>query len=161
MKKKTKLISLDLSTTKSGIAYFENGKYIESFVIDFEKIDDIDERTEQMGKSILGALNHYKPDIVYTEDSFKGKNPKVLKCLSRLHGMAQGWCLTNNANHTLVYPSSWRKYIPGFPNGRSVKRAEQKAYSIQYVTEHYGFVPITDDQADAILIGEGMMRKFG
>lgn len=158
--KKVRLVCLDLSTTKSGIAYFENGIYKESYVIDYENIKDIDERTEHMGKKLIGALDYYKPNIVYTEDSFKGKNPKTMKCLSRLHGMAQGWCFSNNAEHTLVYPSTWRKYIPGFPNGRSAKREEQKAYSVQYVTEHYGFVPITDDQSDAILIGEGMLRKY-
>ena len=55
-------------------------------------------------------------------------------------------------------PSAWRKHIPNFPNGRSVKREEQKAFSKKYVLENYGFDPITDDQSDAILIGEGVIR---
>ena len=161
MKKKVKLVCLDLATKKSGIAYFENGIYKESYVIDHEDIKDIEQRTEAMGKDIIGALKYFKPDFVYTEDSFKGKNPKTMKCLTRLHGIAQGWCYCYNAEYNLIYPSQWRKYIPGFPNGRNTSRDEQKEYSVKYVTEHYGFTPITDDQSDAILIGEGVLRMYG
>lgn len=158
MSKKNRLVSLDLATKKTGIAYFENGKYVESYVIDYEKIKDIDERTEKMGKTIISALNYFKPDEVYTEDSFKGKNPKTMKCLCRLHGVAMGWCYMNDVNHHLIYPSTWRKYIPGFPNGRSVKREQQKDYSVQYVRDNYKIEPKTDDEADAILIGEAVNR---
>ena len=158
MGRKTKIVCLDLATKKSGISYWENGKYIESYVIDYENIKDIDERTEAMGKNIVSALNYFKPNMVYTEDSFKGKNIKTMKCLCNLHGIAMGWCYLNDAKHNLIYPSTWRKYIPGFPNGRGIKREEQKEYSVQYVTEHYGFVPKTDDESDAILIGEAVTR---
>lgn len=156
----TRFVSLDLSTTKSGIAYWENGEYKESYVIDHDKHGDIDKRTDLMGKDIIRALNYFKPSIVYTEDSFDGKNPKTMKYLSRLHGIAQGWCYINNSEHNLIMPSEWRQYIPGFPNGKGEKRDIQKAYAVKYVTENYGFVPLTDDQADAILIGEGIIRMF-
>ena len=152
------MISFDLATKKSGLAYWDNGQYKESYIIDFEKIKDIDERTEQMGKKLIGALNYYHPDIVYSEDSFKGVNPKVMKCLCRIHGIVMGWCLEHDVEYHFIFPSTWRKYIPGFPNGRSVKRDEQKAFSVQYVTEHYGFTPISDDQSDAILVGEAVIR---
>ena len=158
--RKTKLVSLDLATKKSGLAYFENGKYKEYYVINYEKIDDIDERTISMGKNLISALNYYKPTIVYSEDSFKGKNPKVMKALCRLHGIVMGWCLSNDVEYQFIMPSAWRKYIPDFPNGRSVKRETQKEFSIQYVIDHYGFTPKTDDEADAILIGEGMIKKY-
>lgn len=158
--KNVRLLCLDLATKKSGLAYFENGEYKESYVIDFDKIKDIEERTNLMGEKIINALNYYKPDIVYTEDSFSGNNPKTMKCLSQLHGIAMGWCLINKSEHHLIMPSAWRKNIPGFPNGRSIKRETQKQYSIKYVTDHYGFIPISDDQSDAILIGESIIRKY-
>lgn len=158
MGKIEKLVSLDLSTKKSGIAVWNNKKYKESYVIDFEKIKDIDERTEAMGKKLISALDYFKPTVVYSEDSFKGYNPKTLKCLSRLHGIVMGWCLSHDVEYHFIMPSAWRKYIPGFPNGRNGHRPEQKEYSIAYVTEHYGFVPKTDDEADAICIGEAVNR---
>lgn len=158
MGQKERLVSLDLATKKSGIAFFENKKYKESYVIDFEKIKDIDERTELMGKKLISALNYFKPTVVYSEDSFKGQNPKTLKCLSRLHGIVMGWCLEHEVEYHFIMPSSWRKYIPDFPNGRGIERDEQKKFSIQYVMDIYNITPKTDDQSDAILIGEAAIR---
>jgi Holliday junction resolvasome RuvABC endonuclease subunit len=160
-KKITKMLSLDLATKKSGLAYWEDGIYKESYVIDFEKIKEIEERTISMAKKLIDALNYYKPSIVYSEDSFKGRNPKTMKYLCRLHGVVMGWCLDNNAEYQFIMPSGWRKYIPDFPNGRGVSREEQKNFSVKYVTQKYGFIPKTDDESDAILVGEGMIRKYG
>lgn len=158
MGQKSRLISLDLATKKSGLAYFENEKYKESCVINYEKIKDINERTELMGKKLISALNYYKPTLVYSEDSFKGRNPQTMKCLCRLHGIVMGWCLEHDVEYHFLMPSSWRKYIPDFPNGRGVEREEQKLFSIQYVMDIYGFKPISDDQSDAILVGEAAIR---
>lgn len=155
---KTKMLSLDLATKKSGLAYWVNNKYKESYVIDFEKIKDIEERTEAMGKKLIGALNYYKPTVVYSEDSFNGQNPKTMKCLCKLHGIVMGWCLEHDVEYHFIMPSAWRKYIPDFPNGKGVKRDVQKDFSKMYVEDIYGFKPITDDQSDAILIGEAVVR---
>lgn len=159
-KKTNTMLSLDLATKKSGLAYWVNDKYTESYVIDYEKIKDIEQRTISMAKMLIRALNYFKPSVVYAEDSFKGYNPKTMKYLSRLHGVVMGWCLDHDSEYQFVMPSSWRKYIPDFPNGRGVKRDTQKEFSVQYVTEKYGFVPKTDDESDAILVGEGMIRKY-
>jgi len=155
---KERLVSLDLATKKSGIALFENKKYKESYVIDYEKIKDIDERTELMGKKLISALNYFKPTLVYSEDSFKGRNPKVMKCLCKIHGIVMGWCLEHDVEYHFIMPSSWRKYIPDFPNGRSATRDEQKEFSVNYVKDVYGITPKTDDESDAILIGEAVIR---
>lgn len=154
-----KMLSFDISTTKSGLAYWENKKYKESYVIDLSDIKDIDERTDNMGQMLISALNYFKPDTVFIEDSYKGKNPKALKCFCRLHGIVIGWCMDHGVSHELVMPSSWRKYIPDFPNGRGAKREEQKNFSITYVINKYHINPKTDDEADAILVGEGMLCK--
>lgn len=159
-KEMTKMLSLDLATKKSGLAYWENGIYKESYVIDFEKEKDIEVRTISMAKKLISALNYYNPSIVYSEDSFKGRNPKTMKYLCRLHGVVMGWCLDNNAEYQFVLPSAWRKHIPDFPNGRGAGREEQKRFSINYVTEHYNITPRTDDESDAILVGEGMINKY-
>lgn len=154
-----KMLSLDLATKKSGLAYWENGEYKESYVIDYEKIKDIEERTISMSKKLIDALNYYKPAIVYGEDSFKGQNPKTMKYLCRLHGVVMGWCLEHGAEYEFIMPSTWRKYIPGFPNGRGASRDEQKYFSLKYVEEKYGIIPKTDDESDAILVGEGMINR--
>lgn len=159
MGQKSIMVTFDLATKKTGIAVWENNQYKESYVIDYEKVKDIEQRTELMGKKIISALKYFNPTLVYSEDSFRGQNPKTMKCLCRIHGIVMGWCLENNVEYHFIMPSSWRKYIPGFPNGKYAKRDEQKEYSLQYVRQNYGFNPITDDQSDAICIGEAMIRK--
>ena len=158
MSKSIRLISLDCSTKCSGLAVWDNGKYIESHVIDMSKIKDVEERQKQMGLELWKGLDYYCPSIVYIEDTYCHGNPEVQKKLNRIQGVIFAWCITNNAEFYCIMPSAWRKYIPEFPNGKG--RKELKNFSVKYVTDKYGFVPTTDDQSDAILIGEGVLRMY-
>lgn len=158
MRKKIRLLSLDCSTKCSGLAVWDNGKYVESHVIDKSKIKDADERQKEMGIELWKGLDYYRPSIIYIEDTYCHGNPEVQKKLNRIQGIIYAWCITHDTEFHCIMPSSWRKYIPEFPNGKGIKRQEQKEFSINYVTENYGFKPTTDDEADAILIGEGVLR---
>ena len=158
MGQKSIMVTFDLATKKTGIAVWHDDQYKESYVINYEKIEDIEERTELMGKKLISALNYFEPTLVYSEDSFRGQNPKTVKCLCRIHGIVMGWCLEHEVEYHFIMPSAWRKHIPGFPNGRNAKRPEQKTFAVQYIKDHYGFSSITDDQADAICIGEAVIR---
>lgn len=158
MKKAIRLMSLDCSTKCSGLAVWDNGKYITSHVIDLSKIKDGKERQKQMGIMLWKGLDYYSPSIVYIEDTYCHGNPEVQKKLNRIQGVIFAWCITHNVEFHCIMPSAWRKYIPNFPNGKGIKRQEQKNFSVKYVTDKYGFVPTTDDQSDAILIGEGVLR---
>ena len=161
MGKKTTLISLDCSTKRTGMAIWENGKYKTSHVIDCSKIKDVDERIWEMGKLLWKGLEYYSSAsslaTIYVEDTYCHGNPDVQKKLDRIQGIVLAWCIQHDASFNYVMPSAWRKYIPEFPNGRS-KREEQKAFSMQYVADHYKIDLISDDQADAILIGEAVIR---
>lgn len=152
-----KMISLDCSTKCTGLAIWKNNKYDSSHIINCEGIRNIDERSKEMGIEIWNALSYHKPNVVYIEDTYCHGNPETQKKLNRIQGVVYAWCITHGADFNCIMPSAWRKYIPDFPNGRS-KRDEHKAFSKKYVAKHYGFDPATDDQSDAILIGEGAIR---
>lgn len=158
MGQKEIMMTLDLSTTCSGLAVWENKKYRESYVIDERKIKDIDERTVSMGKKLISALNYFNPTLVYTEDSYNGKNPKTMKCLCRIHGIVMGWCIAKDVEYHFIMPSSWRQYIKDCPNGRGSNRDEQKLFAINYVKNNYHIQPKTDDEAEAICIGEAVIK---
>ena len=157
---RTRLLSLDCSTKCSGLALWENGKYIESHIIDMSNIKDTEERQKEMGLKLWKGLKYYHPSIVYIEDTYCHGNPEVQKKLNRIQGVIYAWCITHDAEFHCIMPSAWRKYIPDFPNGKGVKRNEQKEFSVRYVTEKYQFTPKTDDEADAILIGEGVLNMY-
>ena len=156
----TRLVSLDCSTKCSGIAVWDNGKYIKSHIVDMSKIKDVEERQLKMGLELWKGLDYYNPSIVYIEDTYCHGNPDVQKKLNRIQGVIFAWCITHDAEFHCIMPSSWRKYIPDFPNGKGIKRQEQKNFSIQYVTENYKITPKSDDESDAILIGEGVIRML-
>lgn len=158
--KKVKLISLDCSTKCTGMAVWENGKYITSHVINCEQFKNVEERQKEMVMKLWKGLDYYCPSIVVIEDTFCHGNPSVQKKLDRIQGAIFAWCVTHDAEFNCIMPSAWRSYIDGFPNGKGAKRQEQKNFSVQYVTDKYGFEPITDDQSDAILIGEGYFRFY-
>ena len=150
---KEKLISLDLSTKASGVAMWENGKYKSSAVINCESEKNVDVRIRYMSKELWKYLDYYSPDVVYAEDTYCHGNPEVQKKLNRIQGVVYAWCIQHDAEFHLLMPSAWRKYIPEFPNYRT-KREEQKKFSVNYVRKNYGFEPVTDDQSDAICLGE-------
>lgn len=157
---KTRLMSLDCSTKCTGYAVWDNGKYVESNIINCEKIKDVEERQKEMGIMIWKGLTYYNPSIVYIEDTYCHGNPEVQKKLNRMQGVVYAWCITHGAEFHCIMPSAWRKYIPNFPNGRGVKREEQKNFSITYVINKFGFTPKSDDEADAILIGVGALNMY-
>lgn len=160
MSKKIRMLSLDCSTKCSGLAVWDNGKYIESHIIDMSKIKDVEERQKEMSLKLWKGLDYYRPSIVYIEDTYCHGNPDVQKKLNRIQGVIFAWCIINDAEFHCIMPSSWRKYIEGFPNGKGIKRQEQKDFSVKYVIENYHITPKSDDEADAILIGEGVLNMY-
>lgn len=160
MKQKTRLMSLDCSTACSGLAVWDNGKYMESHVIDMSKIKNLEERQKQMCIQLWKGLDYYNPSIVYIEDTYCHRNPDTQKKLNRIQGVIYAWCITHDAEFYCIMPSAWRSHIEGFPQGKGIKRQKQKEFSIQYFTKKYGRPPITDDESDAVLIGEGVLRMY-
>lgn len=160
MDDKIRLLSLDCSTKCSGLAVWDDGNFIESHVIDMSKIKDVETRQKEMCLKLWKGLDYYRPSIVVIEDTYCHGNPEVQKKLNRIQGVVYAWCLINNANFNCIMPSSWRKHINGFPNGKGIKRQEQKNFSVKYVTQKYNITPASDDESDAILIGEGFLNKW-
>ena len=91
-----KLVSIDGSTQKSGIAYFCNGKYIEHVLLDFSKNKNMENRFESMSKEIWKTLDVYRPNIIYIEETYMANNPQTSKILTRLQGVVYAWCFNNN-----------------------------------------------------------------
>lgn len=153
-----KLITIDASTQKSGIAYFYNGKYVEHTLLDFSKDKNMESRFESMSKGIWQKLNEYKPNIIYIEETYMANNPQTSKILTRLQGVVYAWCLNNNCEFNTIRPTQWRKQLK-FLQGKNIKRSQLKEQSIRYVLENYG-LEVTDDESDAICIADAVIKLF-
>lgn len=154
----TRLITIDGSTQKSGVALFINGKYNKHVLLDFSKDKNMDSRFEEMSKSLWDNLSNNNPDVVYMEEVYSARDPRTSKFLSRLQGVVYSWCMNNNCEFNTITPSSWRKQLE-FHQGKGVKRIQLKEQSIKYVLEHYD-LKVNDDEADAICIGDAVIKKY-
>ena len=153
-----RLVSIDGSTQKSGIAYFCNGKYVEHVLLNFSKDKNMENRFESMSKEIWKILDGYRPNIIYIEETYMANNPQTSKILTRLQGVVYAWCINNACEFNTIRPTSWRKQL-NFQQGKNVKREQLKKQSLQYVLDNYG-LEVTDDEADAICIADAVLKKF-
>lgn len=153
-----KLITIDGSTNKSGIAYFCNGKYKTHHLLDYSKNKIIDSRFKSMSKGIWELLNTYKPNIVYMEETYTAKNPQTTKFLTILQGVVYTWCMNNECEFNTIRPTQWRKQL-FFTQGKGIKREQLKEQSINYVLENYN-IKVSDDEADAICIADAVLKLY-
>lgn len=146
------LLGIDSSTSNTGISIFVDGKYKTYKLISFSTHGTTQwERLDPMMKGIGEVLNKYKPDIVYQEQSWKGMNVDVLKCLTNIMGGVRFWCLENNCDYHVIMPSQWRAEL-GL-NKFKAERDELKTMAKEYIKERYKLDVPTDDVSDCICIG--------
>ena len=153
-----KLITIDGSTQKPGIAYFCNGKYKSHHLLNYEKDKNIDSRFESMSNGIWSILDIYKPNIIYMEETYTARNPQTTKVLTRLQGVVYAWCMKHECEFNTIKPSQWRKQL-SFVQNKNVKREQLKEQAIQYVSNNYG-LNVSDDEADAICIADAVIKMF-
>lgn len=154
----TRLVSVDSSTNKSGVATFDDGKLVDYQLFDHSKNKDTEDRINQMGKSLLGYLAKQKPDIFYCEHpQGQGSNVSMVGKLCEILGIMRAYCITKNIEYNELAPSQWRSYL-GWNQGRK-KREELKQMSIDYIKEKYNLI-VNDDVADAIALGASVIKHF-
>ena len=148
----SKVLSMDQSTRNSGYSYFENGKYIESGVVDMNKSKlDTYERSFEMAKALWKVIKKYNPDYLIIEDTQQQSNVKTVITLARLQGMIIGYAEAHGVKVHILLPSQWRAAL-GYKQGPKVKRAELKQQSIDYVKEIY-YLNLPEDECEAIAEG--------
>jgi len=153
-----KMVSIDSSTKKTGVAIFENGVYSAFKLIDLSHVENIDSRFKEMSCEIWRILDHYSPTLIYVEETVVVRNAQTQRFLTRLQGVIYGWCIMNSCEFNTIRPTEFRKEL-GFKQGRNVKREELKQQSVSYVKEHFG-LDVNDDVADAICIGSAIVKIF-
>lgn len=147
-----RVLSMDQSTRVSGYCLFQDGKYVESGVVDMSKSElDTSERSFEMAKALWKIIAKYKPDRLVLEDTQQQNNVKTVIILSRLQGMIIGYAEAHNVKVHILLPSAWRAAL-SYSQGPKVKRAELKRQSADYVKKKYGFVK-SEDENEAICEG--------
>ena len=158
MNTETKFVSLDTSTTCSGLALYVNGKLKDYAEIKPNKKLELEERMYSMANLIICQLNNWCPDIVYIETpQGHGANVKLARNLGMMLGVVMGWCASHEVDFNEVAPSQWRKWA-GWNQGK-LTRPELKQMSIDEVKKRHN-INVGDDVADAINLGYGVLQYF-
>ena len=152
-----RMISIDSSTKKTALAVFDNGEYKEVNLIDCSTINNMDERFYEMAKLIFNFLEKNKPYIIYMEETVVERNASTQRFLTRLQGGVYAYCMKNDCEFNTIRPTEWRKLV-GIEQGKK-KREVFKKEAIYLVLKEFGRI-VTDDEAEAILIGLAILKKF-
>ncbi len=153
-----RMVSIDSSTRCTGMAYFQDGALKKHGIIE-EKEKDTEIRINRMGLSIMENLEYLSPSIVYVERPRGRNNPETLRKLTTIVGMIRGYCVYNNIYFEEIAPTEWRKILE-FKQGKGIKREEEKVQSMEYVEAKYHITVKTDDESDAICIGDAMCERY-
>lgn len=155
-----KFVSIDSSTTSTGICLWENNKLVHYRVLQPKHKEDTGERIYEMTGLIMGVLDEWQPQAVFCETpQGHGANVKLARMLGQVLGCIIGWCANHKIEYMEMNPSVWRKWN-GWEQGK-LTRPELKAMSLKMAKERAGVdCKKCDDLADAINIGLGVIRHF-
>lgn len=155
----SRVLSFDQSTRLSGYAYFENGQYIESGVVDMSKSQlGTDKRSFEMAKELWKVIKKYKPEYLILENVQQQSSVSTVIILARLAGMIIGYAEAHNVQTHILLPSQWRKAL-NYSQGAKVKRQELKQQSIDYVKQNFG-LDLPEDECEAICEGIASHKIF-
>lgn len=147
-----KILALDLSTKRSGWAYYEAPDCKISYGVIASSSADVEKRISVMRDGIIELLNKFEIEtIVIEEVRSDGMNNHTGKVLTWLQGVIVVAIYEYNKkiNIEFIGASSWRSKL-GI-QGYRIQREQQKKKDIDYVNQFgYNLTYDQDDEADAI-----------
>ena len=155
-----KLISMDTSTTSTGVAIFIDGVLSRHFLIETKSIQDTETRLIKMISRLYEVIDFEKPDILVTELTVVTRNAQAQRNLTMILGALYGKCIENNIWYHSYRPTEWRSLIDTDKKPLGRKRENYKTWSLEVVKDIYDIDCNTDDISDAILIGSAYVKKF-
>lgn len=155
-----RFVSIDSSTTSTGMCLWVDNK-LTKVMVHQPQAECIEDRMYKMAKLICATLDKWKPESVFAETpQGHGSNVKLVRNLGEILGVIMGWSASHNVMFTEMNPTTWRKWN-GWEQGK-LTRTELKAMSIAKAKEINGVdCGKCDDLADAINIGNGVLKHFG
>lgn len=153
--------SIDPATGKSGVALWEGSLLQATFVIKkrgnkgayYCGSTICESRRAAWGTGLKWAV-----DGTVIIEKGAGDRPNVVNAQGWLRGYIEHACEMQNTGLRVVSVSEWRRVIReaqgiSWPSGRDPK----KQLAIRTVKDLYG-VDVTDDEADAVLLGHAALR---
>lgn len=157
-----KLLSMDTSSSATGITIFLDSKFQGYSLLETDKKIKGEEKLNQMIKLIYNYLDKEHPDIVCSELTAVTRNPSVQRMLTEILGAIRGKCLDKSIDYYAFRPTEWRKTIEQITGikPKSRKREDLKQWSLDVVNNYFGIETDSNDISDSILIGKHYIEIF-
>ena len=155
------ILALDISTTSTGYAIFNDQKLIDYGVI--APAGNAITRIEKIAERVAELMYYYSPDIIYAEEpepAFVKNNIDVYRKLTFAHGAIAIVLNHHQKEMKLCTANHWRKIV-GIKTGPGIKRAQLKPIDIAKANELFNLNTKNDDIADAVLIGWSYILEYG
>ena len=155
-KKGTRVIGFDQATEHFGLSVWDNGELVFFNIYTFTGL--VTQRLAQIRKFVRDiVIKEWKPDYIIMEDiQYQYGAVLTYKILAMLLGLLEVECFDNKVEYEVVSPNVWRK----FAGTAGKTRLQEKQLSVALVKEKYN-VRVSDDVAEAILIGRYGAKKYG
>jgi len=153
--------SIDPAKGKMGVAIWYDAKLIECCVIKPMGAKGRFYAGDVVLESRRAALLYSMPSVttVYIEKGAGGR-PNIVDAQGWIRGYIEAVCDGFNTKVVTVNVSEWRRVIKEDQGVSWPKdRCRKKALAVSLVNDLYG-VDVTDDEADAILLGRACIRMF-
>lgn len=147
-----RIIGIDASTNKTGIAVLDDGKYVTSALIDLHKMTDAKARIPKMMMEICAYLDEHKADKIVMEESWYVSNISTVKMLAELAGAVRYYAASHGIEIEFMLPTAWRRRV-GLVQSAKVKREKLKEEALEAVKYEFG-LDIPEDEAEATLIAK-------
>lgn len=148
-----RILAFDQASITSGWAAFDNNELIKfgSWTSDGSHSTDRIMKTKNW---FANMIQIWKPNLVVLEDiqlqKFDGgEQVLTYKKLAHLQGVLENYCYENGYIYKVVPPATWRAY-----NEVKGKSRSDKKRSAQLIIKNLYDLNVSQDEADAILIGK-------
>lgn len=155
-----RVLAFDQSTRVTGWSIFDDAHYVNSGVINLQKIEDTTERSKQMGLEICKIIEGNMPNEIIIEEVAMQSNVDTLKKLARIQGMAIGFATAHDIPTHILEPTRWRAAL-NYKQGPKVARKELKQQSRDFVKNVLGLNIKSEDENEATAINEAAHRIYG
>lgn len=148
-----RILAFDQASGISGWSVYDDDELIKYGAQDSGAIHS----TEKIMKTkswVANMIQMWKPDLVIFEDIQLQKNERgeeqvlTFKKLAHLQGVLQNYCYENGFIFKMVPPQTWRAHSKVKGSTRTDKKK-----SAQLIVKKLYDIKVTEDEADAILIG--------
>lgn len=154
-----RIISVDPSTVKTGVALFVRGKLKKYELFDLSKEPSGDARVWKMCNMVDSFIATSKPDIVVIEDIYASRNVRSVIVLAHLQGVLLYKLSTRKLPSILTSSTEWRRAL-SFDMSRGRKREDFKKAAKEYVRNKFN-IEASEDVCDAICIGDAFLCSEG